>query len=231
MSSSDLHAALAAGVTIVTPNNRLARAIVARHDAAMARAGKRAWHAARVLPWGAWITTLWQDAQDADALDPATRLLSPAAVHYLWERLVAARAADAQPLLDTRGAAALAVDAWELVHAWGAGGESWRAWRDSHEAPPGSDPAAFAAWAEAYTRDLERLSALDPAQLPDALAEVASRVGHWRDREIILLGFLEFTPQQRRLLACLADAGMRVREHSTPAAPGRIARASAPTPR
>ncbi len=62
MSFSDLAAALAAGATIVTPNNRLARTLVSRFDAGMLRAGHRTWTAARALPWSAWLTTLWREA-------------------------------------------------------------------------------------------------------------------------------------------------------------------------
>ncbi len=72
MSSIDLAAALAAGVTFVTPNNRLARALVARHDARMRAHGLAVWPAARALPWRAWERALWLEALAANAL-PANR--------------------------------------------------------------------------------------------------------------------------------------------------------------
>src|SRR4030095_7516941 len=97
MSFSDLAAALAAGVTIVTPNKRLARTLVARHDAAMVFAGHRTWPAARALPWHSWLTNLWRDACDAQAVAPALRLLAPVEAAYLWDRLVAAGARGPAP--------------------------------------------------------------------------------------------------------------------------------------
>ena len=172
---SDLAAALAAGVTIVTPNKRLARALVARHDAAMVRAGHRTWTAARALPWPAWLTTLWRDACDADAIAANPRLLAPVEAGYLWDRLVAADANARAPLLDPQGAATLAAEAWELVHAWGAGGESWRAWRGASDAPVDSDPAIFAAWAE-------QLSSRTRATGRDRSVHVAGRPGAGRAR-------------------------------------------------
>src|SRR4029453_4402426 len=161
MSFPDLAAALAAGVTIVTPNKRLARTLVARHDAAMGRAGCRTWNGARAMPWAGWVATVWRAACDAQAIAPPLGLLAPVEAAYLWDRLVAADTSTRAPLLDPQGAATLAGDAWELVHAWGAGGERWRGWRGSPGMPVDSDPATFAAWAEHYRRELDRLNAID----------------------------------------------------------------------
>src|SRR5690606_11401767 len=80
MSASDPLHALAAGAVAVTPNNRLARALTARHDAAMRRAGKSAWPAARVLPWDVWLTLLWREAGDAGMV--TQRLLAPVESEY-----------------------------------------------------------------------------------------------------------------------------------------------------
>jgi ATP-dependent helicase/nuclease subunit B len=222
-----LLAALAGGATVVTPNNRLARRIVADHDAAMVRIGRRAWEAARALPWHAWVATLWQDAGAADAGVP--RLLPQTAAHHLWVRVIADPLRDASPLLDPYDAADLASDAWSLMHAWGAGGESWRAWRDRHDAPTGSDPAQFAAWAERYRRELAGIDAIDAAMLADALA--AQDLRGSQGRSVVLAGFLELTPQQRRLLACLTAAGAEIRECAMATAPETLFRASPATPR
>ena len=231
MSFSDLAAALAAGVTIVTPNKRLARTLVARHDAAMVRAGHRTWTAARALPWPAWLTTLWRDACDAQAVAPEWRLLAPVEAAYLWDRLVAAETSSHAPLLDPQGAATLAGDAWELVHAWGAGGESWRAWRGSPGVPVDSDPATFAAWAERYRRELDRLDAIDLPMLSDVLAQAAHAVPDWRAREVVLAGFIEFSPQQQRLVDALTEAGMSVQPMPSVTGAASIVRFSAATPR
>jgi probable DNA repair protein len=222
-----LLASIAGGATVVTPNNRLARRIVADYDAAMVRAGRRAWDAAHALPWHAWVATLWQNAGAADAAVP--RLLPPTAAHHLWVRVIADPLRDASPLLDSHDVADLASEAWTLMHAWGTGGESWRSWRDRHDAPTDSDPAQFAAWAERYRRELTRIDAIDAALLPDAL------VGHdlrgWKDRTVVLAGFLEITPQQRRLLACLTAADAVIRECAVATAHATLFRTSPATPR
>ena len=75
MFESRLLAALAAGSTVVTPNKRLARTLVATYDNAQRSAGRRAWPAARALPWSAWLEQLWNDVLAHDALPSITRLL------------------------------------------------------------------------------------------------------------------------------------------------------------
>jgi ATP-dependent helicase/nuclease subunit B len=231
MDSFDLAAALAAGTTIVTPNKRLARALVARHDNSMMRAGCRAWPAARALPWHAWLQTLWQEVCDAEAMAPLPHLLAPIESRYLWERVIAGEGIAHASLLDPSAAAALAEEAWELVHAWGAGGESWRAWRGSGEAPEDSDSAAFARWAEAYRRELDRHVLIDMACLPDALAQAAHRVPGWRDGNAVWVGFLELSPQQSRLRERVSGAGMAITVVPAASGPVNVKRTTAPTPR
>lgn len=194
--------ALASGAVVVTPNNRLARHLTALHDRAQRAAGRVVWIAPTVLPWNAWLERLWLDVLAAGCRPEPPRRISPAHSAYLWARLVAA---EGLPLMDENGAANLAAKAWSLAHAWGAGGPSWRSWSGGDD-----DAAVFARWAEDYRATIEGLGGLDDAQLPDWLARCAPDVPMWRETSVAMAGFLEFSPQQERLLAAVAAAGMRV---------------------
>jgi probable DNA repair protein len=223
-----LQEALAAGATVVTPNNRLARALTAAFDAAQRKAGRSAWEAALVLPWNAWLTTLWQDAIESGAVDADWRLLGAAQSNYLWRRIVAARAGE---LIDVAGAARMAGEAWSLVHEWGAGGESWRGW-SNRDAAADDDPAAFAAWAERYHAALSDAHAQDGARLADRLVTASSRVAAWGGGVVALAGFTELAPQQTRLVEALASAGMRIDSVATlPLRANRIWRSTHASPR
>ena len=76
--------------------------------------------------------------------------------------------------------------------------------------PTPTIPAIFASWAEAYSRELHRAGALDAAQLPDFLALNAQSLDCDKLRAI-LVGFIEHTPQQQRLIAALTAAGADIR--------------------
>ena len=206
-----LLAALAAGSTIVTPNKRLARALVGAHDHLQRSGGRRAWPAARVLPWSAWLEQLWSDAIARDALPSIARLLRAPQARRRWQQIVV-HATDAT-LADTAGAADLAAQAWTLSRAWGSGGESWRGWRN--DALASDDCATYAGWAERFHATLRDLRAIDEASLADALAGAAPAIDAWRRLDIVIAGFLEPTPQQQRLIGALAAGGARIARSDT----------------
>lgn len=223
-------ASLADGAVAVTPNRRLARALLQAFDAEQRRSGLTAWPTPSILPYPTWLATLWEQCVAAGAADDETLLLTAPQASVLWERIVDE---DGRALLNPRGAATLAAEAWSLVHAWGAGGESWRAWRrDDRES---DDPSMFAAWAERYTADSRRVGMRDLARLPDTLAILAPRIGSLigsRSRGTVLAGFVELTPQQERLFAALDSEGAALRRYDTlPPIEARVSRATAASPR
>ena len=101
MSPSSAAVALVAGATVVTPNNRLAREIVAQADAARRAAGTRAWPAADVLPLALWVERLWHAALAAGSTPHS--LLDRETSHELWYAVVTNAE---RSLLNPRGAAA-----------------------------------------------------------------------------------------------------------------------------
>lgn len=207
MIAFEFAAALGEGSTLVTPNNRLARHLVARYDDTQRAMGRRAWVAGRVLPWQGWLNALWLDVIAASALPEPRELISGGGAAHVWGRIVAQ---ESPALLDTRGAAAQAANAWELFHAWRRPEDHFQPWS---KAGIGDDAQSFARWAGRYAHALTVRGLVDSAQLADVLADVAPRVSSWRGFRIHTVGFIEFTPQQRRLLCALRDAGMEVTEH------------------
>jgi ATP-dependent helicase/nuclease subunit B len=221
-----LNDALADGATLITPNRRLARHLHREFDRRQLTAGRRVWPTASVLPYAAWLETLWERCAEAGAEGVVTRLLAPAQSDCLWQRVVAA---SPPVLLDPRGAARLAAEAWALLHGWGVGGESWRAWR--RDGAEFDDPATFAAWAEAYQRQLRHADATDIAQLPDVLAANAQHIAEASSR-LVFTGFIELCPQQERLISALALAGADIRRlEPLSDRPTQVQRTTAPTPR
>jgi hypothetical protein len=53
---------LAGGVTVVTPNRRLAQALSREFDAARAAHGRSAWESADILPYSAFVQRCYEDA-------------------------------------------------------------------------------------------------------------------------------------------------------------------------
>jgi probable DNA repair protein len=210
MIAFDFAAALAPGTTLVTPNKRLARRFVTGFDNSQFAAGRRAWVAGRAVPWQGWLQSLWLDALAADALPAPRILIGTGAAAHLWDRVVAQESPE---LLDAHGAAANAAETWSLFHAWRMPDDRFDGWS---RAGLGDDAAAFARWAQRYRAALAENGLTDAAQLADRLADCATRVPVWRNRRIVTIGFIEFAPQQQRLLAALRVAGAEIVERPLP---------------
>lgn len=202
-----------------TATARLARARRQALAGRRERAGERAWVAPDVLPWSVWLERLWSEAA---LVEERPLLLDAAQSRALWEQVVAeTRLAEARevPALAVPGLAAEAERAWALVQGWCAPetlAPPESLWQ-TLEALAGSDEQrAFARWARAYAGRCRREGWTDAARLPLALAEVLSELP--LPAVLRLEGFDDIPPASRRLLAALAEAGVRVEEEPEPVA-------------
>jgi probable DNA repair protein len=207
MSHSSLGDAIAAGASIVTPNNRLAREIALRFDAVRLAAGERTWIPVHTRSWASWLEDLWLLAS-ARGATRGRALLDSSAARELWHTIVTD---DHPSLVDTRGAARYALDAWTTFHAW----------RDPHErieqvvARAGDDDArCFGRWCDHYARRLEAVNAIDRPQLADFLESVAAASWTPSIGRVVLHGFVALTPSQQRLVAALRAQGVAIDESS-----------------
>ena len=140
-----------AGVTVVTPNQRLSQALMLEFDAFQAGNALSVWEAPDILPFGAFVRRLYEDGLYADLKAELPMLLSPVQEEEIWRQVVGGSG-----LLAVEAAAAKCRDAWNLANLWrirpGAGNQ---------------DTEAFASWLRKY---LDRTGEdLDSARLPDAL--------------------------------------------------------------
>src|SRR5918912_1316119 len=91
---SQLFARLAEGhaarLTVVTPNQRLAHRLTLDFDDYQIARGRLSWEAADILPFGAFVERLWEDALYSDVGEKLPLLLTPAQEQHLWQRLLAA---------------------------------------------------------------------------------------------------------------------------------------------
>ena len=153
-----LAAGHAAGITVVTPNRRLAQILRAQFDDFQAGKGLTVWEDADILPLDAFFTRCHEDALYAEGGE-LPLLLSPAQSRELWEEAIrASRWASA--LLDVPKTAESAQRAWQTAHEWRLAGalEKFEGTEDTR---------AFADWAGAYQRHLRKEGMVDVALLPD----------------------------------------------------------------
>jgi probable DNA repair protein len=162
LSKSDLFARLEKGhseqVTVVTPNKRLAQALMAEFDDFQTGKNLTVWEAPDILPLGAFVERLWEDALYSDLGETLPLLLTEAQEQHLWQEVLGEF-----DLLLKEGAAQQCREAWRLMHQWriGAGG--------MHE-----DSLAFSSWASRYKDRTEK--EVDSARLPDLMAGLLDKL-------------------------------------------------------
>ena len=117
LSKQDLFARLAeghaAGITVVTPNRRLAQVLRAEFDDFQIGRNRTAWEDADILPLAAFAERLYEDSLYGADAPGSPRLLAPAQERAIWESILAGSG-----LLALPEAAAQAMEAWRLAHAW-----------------------------------------------------------------------------------------------------------------
>jgi len=129
--SKDLFGRLAEGhaarITVVTPNRRLSQALQAEFDVFQLDKNLVSWEAPDILPFGAFVERLWEDALYSDTGQMSggslPLLLTPAQEQAIWEEILASA-----ELLSVAQAARQCREAWRLLHGWrippGHGGDS-----------------------------------------------------------------------------------------------------------
>jgi ATP-dependent helicase/nuclease subunit B len=185
----------AAGITVVTPNARLSRALAAAFDEYQLGRGLASWEAADILPFGAFVERLWEDALYGPIGETSGEsfplLLTPAQEQHLWEAILADSG-----LLAVPEAAAHCREAWRLLHRWRIRAEGGN-----------EDAAAFMEWARQYEQRTR--GDTDAARLPDLMAGYLGRMK--TPKLLVAYGFDVVPPQTQAFFGrldgetCLAE--------------------------
>jgi probable DNA repair protein len=205
--------ALSEGATVITANNRLARATKLAYNRQQHTRGRNVWPTPRILPWREWMGDLCEQSLANSGTAGQRSLLSEAQRRTLWRDIV--RSADPALLPGTASSVAQVVDrAWRLSQEWRLTPAQLM------EAAESDDSRVFASLAESYRRRCEEEGWADAAMLvPLVVSDL--QAGKLRPvRHIHLLGFDTWTPLQRDLLsvmrtcgwAVIEDAGERIRK-------------------
>ena len=197
-----LAAGLAGGLTVLTPNRRLAQALAREFDAAQAALGGSAWESADILPYDAFLVRFYEDLLYSERASGLPVLLTPAQESALWEDIIR-RSHAGEALLAIPETAALAADAWRAGHAW-------RLLDSLRSDELNEDAAAFRDWCAQYSLRCAREGHTDAALLPDLVAAQLGADALRRPQQLALYGFDIMTPQQRALFDALRAAGTEV---------------------
>ncbi len=209
----------AARLTVVTPNRRLAASLRAEFDRTREMEGLAAWESADILPVGALIERMWEDALYSELAPEMPVLLGAVQERALWQHAVATHRPEAR-LFSTEAAAAQCAQAWQLAHAWRIELAATPFWNE--------DARAFLDWVEHYKRVTRDGAHTDRARLPDVVIPHLGHAALRRPETLILYGFDLLTPQVRDFLQALTTAGTTLLVTEPMPHHGKVSRVSLP---
>jgi len=197
----------AARITLLTPNRRLAQALQGDFARAQRGRGLAAWETADILPFGAFVERLWEDALYSEVGADVPVLLTPAQEAALWEEAIhAGRFSPA--LLSAAFAAQQCREAWRLAHGWRLLGR--------RKGPVHEDAQAFFEWAARYEAATADRRQVDGARLPDVVRPLLANSLVRKPATLVLYGFDIVTPQMRDFIDALGALGCALSEAHPP---------------
>lgn len=193
----ELLASSPAAVCVVTSNRRLARSLGAEFDRYQTELSRTVWETPQILPYTAFVATLYDSAQHDPDLPSMPTPLTAAQERALWEAVVS----DSElGMLSSAAGAALAANAWALAHQWNVASQMRR-----YTAV--ADTRVFINWAGEYYRRVEAVRATDHARLPDIVRDHVEAGTLPIPARVVLVGLDETTPQQQQLFDALLTRG------------------------
>ena len=191
------------GVVVVTPNRRLAQTLVREFDERQISSGLTVWETADILPFGAFVERLYEDALYSDIAAQLPLLLTGAQEQELWEAAI--RASQwGEALLAMSRAAADCRKAWGLAHEWRIAGVL-------ASFPGNEDARAFAEWAKDYVRRCDNEGNTDEARLSDIVAPLLKEAALRKPKLLVAYAFDVVPPQVQDFLDACANQGIEVR--------------------
>ena len=186
---SRLAQGLKAGVTVVTPNRRLALELKAEFDCGQARKGLAVWEDADILPLVSFAERCYEDALYCDRGGELPLLLADAQARELWEEAIRA-SPQGDELLDVPQTAVHAMETWRVAHAWRIAGALGKF-------EGADDTRAFAAWAREYAKRCRSDGFADAAVLPDIIGARSAK----KPKLLVAYAFDILPPQAADFLA------------------------------
>ncbi len=176
------------GVTVITPNRRLALALKDKFDTYQASQDLFAWRSADILPFTSFVERIYQDTLYSEQATELPILLTSAQEQVLWESII--QSSDIGKVLLTIPQTAQWVrEAWQLAHAWQLISQLKRFALNE-------DGKAFQQWVQCYERITERARQTDVARISDLLVASYANLEIRKPECLICYGFDIFTPQQ-----------------------------------
>jgi ATP-dependent helicase/nuclease subunit B len=186
------------GWVVLTINRRLSRYVERCYEQQKHLEGHIIWPTPDILPFSAWLERCWDYLLDEAVL--STSLLSEDQERILWEKVVA-HSQQKGSLLWSDSAAHGAGQAWNLL-------ASWSLEPPESEALGNEDASAFCRWADDFAKKCREKGWIPRGKMLELLTLHLDKIP--RPKGVILAGFDEIIPSQKKLFSRLETFGIPV---------------------
>lgn len=205
LSQENLFKRLSAGVTaatVVTPNRRLAQALVNGFNQHQLEQQRVVWQTPDILPFAAFLERIHLNTLYSAPDTDLPLLLNAMQAQMLWVKVIQSDETGGL-LLNITQAARLALEAWQLLH-------DWQLFDDFRQYPLNEDSITFRDWAGIYRKHLVENNLTDPACLGELIKKMCAQGKVQGPDELFCYGFDHFTPQQIAVLSGLMTSGSSI---------------------
>jgi ATP-dependent helicase/nuclease subunit B len=186
--------ALEQGATVVTGNQRAARALRRGWDRRNRNKGLASWSPARVMAWDSWTIDLWRELMIEG--HAAEMRLNRTQEHAVWRTVLEADE-ELASLRSVDSLAEMAADAWRLVSSYEGRGRL-------RGAIGNADTRAFQRWTRTFERVCRSEGFLAQAQLEEVLRDAVEKETLKLPKGgVVLVGFDGMTQAQMKLVEAL----------------------------
>ncbi len=187
------------GATLITANRRQAQVLLLRYAEQQSQS---AWARPTIVAWPSWQQQLFEKIGSQYAWDKL--LLEDYQCEWLWQRIID-RDSNSDVLLNRTACSQAALTAWQLTQGFNLGELEFKTYQSA-------ETTAFLRWAKQYTKRLEKLRAVDKAQLSRVLLDSLGQQLWQPPEDCIVYGFERWLPAQKQLLLAMQSQGCRLNE-------------------
>jgi len=186
------------GAPFLTVNARLTQYIRSAYDRAMRDRGRVMWDTPAVLPLASWLDNLRESSRQERPLISDARLMA------LWETVVLVDPIFKEgEVLMPQGVVKTALDAYRLMN-------EYRLSLPEDEIYLSEEALCLKRWVAAYREKLGKLGFIDRTDVYEIALRFIRDRGYAPDKEIVLAGFDEITPNIKRIISAIEDAGSEI---------------------
>src|SRR3984885_12750104 len=187
--------ALGRGATVVTGNERAARALRRGWDQRNRELGLASWTPGTVRSWDSWTAALWRELVISG--NATQMLLNRTQEHAVWRTILEADE-ELASLRSVDSLAEMGAEAWRLL-------SSYEGERRLRTTTGGADPRAFQRWAQRFEQVCRVDGFVAQAQLEERLREALNSAAKnelmiFPAGGVVLVGFDGMTPAQMMLV-------------------------------